>query len=482
MTANPNRQSRRDFISKSAALAGGTFLISGTKASGAILGANERVRVAVAGLNGRGKAHVSGWKGQENVEVAALVEPDSRVLEQQLESSKPAKGYADVRRVLEDKTIDALSIATPNHWHSLMTIWAAQAGKHVYVEKPMSHDVAEGRVVVAAQEKYGVVIQHGTQRRSNAGIAGLHQALQQRKLPKLDVAYGYSCKPRNGIGHKRTQAPPAHVDWDLWRGPAVIDEYHGNYVHYNWHWFWNTGNGELNNQGTHQLDVARWALDADQTHPSRVRAVGGRFKWEDQGETPNTMFAVAEYPNGQQVFFNVRNVRYDGYFSQVFNEYYLEDGSWISGEGKYQLHRDDGSVEKLELEPGPVTGGGNWGSFVAAVRAGDPALVNGNALEAHYACTLGHLINISYRLGTSQPIEQSFDFGGSPAAERHFAKLHEIMADGVGLGAEAEYVVGPWLSFDRAAERFTGQRSEAANKLLKDPNRSEFSVPSLDQV
>ena len=171
-----------------------------------------------------------------------------------------------------------------------------------------------------AQKKYGVVIQHGTQQRSNAGRAGLHDQIKAGKWGRLKISYGYCCKPRGSIGHKKVGEVPAHLDWDLWKGPAVIEKFHGNYVHYNWHWFWATGNGDLNNQGTHELDVARWAIDDDQTHPIRAMAIGGRFQWKDQGETPNTLFGMAEYPNGQQVFFNVRNVNYNGYKRQVENQ------------------------------------------------------------------------------------------------------------------------------------------------------------------
>src|SRR5690606_25313965 len=253
-----------------------------TRASGNIQGANDRLRIAIAGLNSRGKAHISGWLEQENVEIAYVADPDQRVLARTVDAiekktGKAPKGIADIRFALEDPNVDAVSIATPNHWHSLMTIWAAQAGKHVYAEKPISHDVAEGRIAVEAQQKYGVVIQHGTQSRSSASIAGLHEAIQAGKFGPLKISYGYCCKPRGGIGHKSASAPPENLDWNLWRGPAQIDEFHGNYVHYNWHWFWKTGNGDLNNQGTHQLDIARWALDADLTHPVRAMAIGGRF-------------------------------------------------------------------------------------------------------------------------------------------------------------------------------------------------------------
>ena len=479
-----SKRNRREFLKTTSAIAAGsTFLISGTKASGNILGANDRIRIAVAGLNGRGGAHISGWKGQKNVEIIALIDPDKKVLANRMKSVEGARGFADVRKALEDKSLDALSVATPNHWHSLMTIWAAQAGKHVYVEKPMSHDVHEGRVAVEAQKKYGVVIQHGTQRRSNAGIAGLHEALQSGKLPKLKIAYGYCCKPRGGIGNEAIGPPPSNLDWNLWKGPAVIDDYHANYVHYDWHWFWKTGNGDLNNQGTHQLDVARWALDTDQTHPTRVMAIGGRFQWNDQGETPNTMFGIAEYPNGQYVFFNVRNVNYKGYERQVFNEYYLEDGSKITGEGRYTLH-SGGKKETLKLPPGKVTPGGNWGSFIAAIREGDPSMANGDVHDAHYGCVMGHLINNLYRLGEKVPFNsKAVSFGDNKDAAEHFMKLHNIMKNGVGIPEDgAEYVVGPWLKFDPKTEKHVGEHADAANKLLKDPNNMGFKVPSVKDV
>jgi len=483
-----NSLSRRSFNRGAVAL-GTTFLITGTRASGHIVGANNRLRIAIAGLNGRGKSHMAGWLSQDNVEIAYLIDPDQNVLDKALKDLQSkskgesnCKGVSDVRTALEDKSVDAISIACPNHWHSLMTIWAAQAGKHVYVEKPMSHDVYEGRIALEAQKKYGVVVQHGTQRRSDARIAGLHEAIHAGKFGKLKIAYGYCCKERGSIGTKPTSASPSNLDWDLWKGPADIDQYHANLAHYNWHWFWKTGNGDLNNQGTHQLDVARWAIDKDQTHPIRAMAIGGRFKWNDQGETPNTMFGIAEYPNGQQVFFNVRNVNYSGYKKQVENEYYFEDGGKITGEKNYVYYPKGSSQgEVLKLPEGKVTPGGNWGSFIKACREKDPNLANGNASEAHYGCVLGHLINNSYRLGTSAPFsERAANLGENSDAQEHFAMLHETMSKGVGLnGDDTHYTVGPWLTFDPKSERHIGEHAEAANALLKDPNSKGFEVPSL---
>lgn len=481
------RTTRRRFLQSSTAL-GASILLTGTRASGEVIGANDRLRIAVAGLNGRGGVHIEGWQSQPHVELAYVIDPDANVLastmkrlEQTTGGKLTTKGVSDVREALDDPSLDALSIAAPNHWHSLMTIWAAQAGKHVYVEKPLSHDVCEGRAVVEAQKKYGVVIQHGTQRRSDAGVAGLHAALHSGKLPRLKIAYGYCCKPRASIGYEPVGSPPSHLNWDLWKGPAVIDQYHANYVHYDWHWFWKTGNGDLNNQGTHQLDIARWAIDPDQTHPIRAMAIGGRFLWNDQGETPNAMFAMAEYPNGQSVFFNVRNVDYEGYERQVFNEYYLEDGSKIVGEGTYKILRPGSdTLEDLELESGHVTPGGNWGSFIAAVRADDPTMANGNALEAHYGCVLGHLMNNSYRLGQQVPFNaQAGRFGDNADAGEHFAKLHGVMQHGVGIPEDGEkYTVGPMLTFDPASEQHTGEHAAAANGLLQDPKNKGFEIPT----
>ena len=225
---------RRNFIKSSAlATVAGFPFIANTKATPKVIGANDRMRIAVAGLNGRGKSHIGGFLGQKNVEIAYVIDPDEQVLSRTVQSlkgrgQKNVKGVTDVRKALEDKDVDALTVAAPNHWHSLMTIWGAQAGKHVYVEKPMSHDVLEGRIAVAAQEKYGVVIQHGTQQRSSAARAGLHEQIKAGKWGRLKISYGYCCKPRGTIGHKNFSDPPAHLDWNLWKGPAIIDKFHGN--------------------------------------------------------------------------------------------------------------------------------------------------------------------------------------------------------------------------------------------------------------
>jgi len=482
-----SHSSRRHFL-KNTALGGAAPLIFGTKSSAQVKGANDRFRIAIVGLNGRGGSHFNGFGGIKGVEIAYVVDPDPRACAKFLKAAhdkghKHCKAVADIRIALADKDLDAITIATPNHWHSLMTIWGAQAGKHVYVEKPMSHDVVEGRVAVAAAEKYGVVIQHGTQRRSDANIAGLHEMIKTGRWGKLKIGYGYCCKPRGPIGPKGRNST-SELDWNLWRGPADLGEFDPKYIHYDWHWYWKTGNGDLNNQGTHQLDVARWSIDDDQTHPVRAMAIGGRFQWGDQGETPNTMFGLAQYPNGQYCFFNVRNVNYKGYERQVKNEYYFEDGGRIMSEtNPHYFKPGSNKGEKIKVEAGKVTPGGCWQSFITACREGKPEMANGNVRDAHYGCVLGHLMNNSYRLGKKAPFnKKAGTFGDNKDAAEHFGIIHDVMEKGVGIKENEEYTVGPWLTFDPKTERHTGDHAEEANALLKDSNSEGFEVPDVGNI
>jgi predicted dehydrogenase len=378
--------------------------------------------------------------------------------------------------------VDALLITTPDHWHAPMATLAAKAGKHVYVEKPCSHNPREGEILVEVARRTSRLVQMGSQRRSIGNVQQMVKEMREGLIGNVFLAQCFYSRRRQPIGFGKKVAPPAELDWDLWQGPAPRTDYRDNLHPYNWHWFWQTGNGDLNNQGTHQLDVARWALDDDQTHPVKAMAIGGRFLWKDQGVTPNTMFAMAEYPNGQQVFFNVRNVKYEGYQTQVENEYYFEDGGRIVRDKYYAKGSSTG--EAVKVDAGKVTPGGNFGSFIAAVRANDPKLANGTASEAHNSCVLGHLMNNSYRLGQQVPFSaKAGQFGDNRDAGEHFLKLHEIMRGGVGLPEEGNtYTVGPVLTFDPKAERHVGEHADAANALLKDQNRKDFEVPSLANV
>src|SRR6266487_1961817 len=259
--------------------------------------ANDDVRMAVIGINDRGGTHISEYKKTKGARLAGLCDVDLNVLDRRARDLEDIQKFQDIRKLLESKEIDAVSIATPNHWHSLATIWAVQAGKDVYVEKPCSHNVFEGRKCVEAARKYNRIVQHGTQSRSNNSQARLSALVKSGKYGKLLVSKGYCCKPRWTIGFKPIAPPPANLDFDLWIGPAPTQPFHANLVHYNWHWFWDFGNGDIGNQGVHELDVARWALGG--ALPKSVVSLGGRYvnepDFKDQGQTPNQLVSVFDY-------------------------------------------------------------------------------------------------------------------------------------------------------------------------------------------
>ena len=326
---NMSRQNRRDFLKCAAAGGLAAFTIAGTKASGRVLGANDRVRIAVAGINGRGQEHMHEYLGMKhNVEIIYLVDPDSRLFESRSKmvnrrTGSTPKCVQDIRKVLDDKNLDAISIATPNHWHSLMTIWACQAGKDVYVEKPCSHNVHEGRMLVEAARKYDRIVQHGTQSRSIRDWADAVAAVRSGQVRQAAGRLRLCYKPRGSIGFKQPKTPPKELDFNIWLGPAPKQPYHDNLVHYNWHWFWDFGNGDIGNQGVHQMDIARWAIP-DGAVPTSVISLGGRFGYKDQGQTPNTQITVMDFGDAQLIF-EVRGL-VDGKTTKVTNEFYMEGG------------------------------------------------------------------------------------------------------------------------------------------------------------
>ena len=396
---------RRRFVQLAAAGLGATaasgvhanFVIAGTKSSRPVLGANETIRVAVAGINGRGGEHIREYANMKGVEIAYLVDPDSRLFASRVKSIEKLTGdhgvhgarptcVQDLRKALEDKQLDAVSIASPNHWHSLLTIWACQAGKHVYVEKPCSHTVFEGRKCVEAAEKYGVVVQHGTQQRSEGSRPREIAALQAGKWGKLLVSKAYVCKQRPSIGFKPDEAAPAGLDFDHWVGPAEMRPFNRNLVHYNWHWFWDFGNGEIGNQGVHQTDVAHWSLDPAATLPTRVWSLGGRLGYKDQGQTPNMQLAVYEFGD-VTVVVEVRGLvekatKTKGevnFPAKVLNEFYTSEG--MVRDGKF-FPKEGGKEHNVTVEPVHVTPGGAFGSFIACVRNHAPKAVNAPILQA----------------------------------------------------------------------------------------------------
>ena len=272
---------------------------------GRILGANDRVRLAICGLRGRGNDHLKGFANVPGTKIAGVCDVDENVLNQRLGDAEKMglarpKSYGDIRRLLEDKDIDAISIATPNHWHSLMAIWACQAGKDVYVEKPCSHNWFEGRQLVRAVKKYNRICQHGSQSRSNPGMIEAIKRVNDGTIGNTYLARALCYKWRPSIGHAQPEAVPAGVNYDLWTGPAPMKPFTRNRFHYNWHWIWDTGNGDIGNQAIHEIDIARWGLGV--RFPVQVSAMGGHFMFDDDQETPNTLNAtfVFEEPQGKR--------------------------------------------------------------------------------------------------------------------------------------------------------------------------------------
>jgi predicted dehydrogenase len=472
-----NAPTRRSFLKTLAAAA--TVTVAGTKSSGRVLGANETVRIAVAGLNGRGAAHVGAFKGMRNVQITHLIDPDTRTYNKHLSgfTANAPRTERDVRRVLQDRNVDAISIAAPNHWHSLMTIWACQAGKHVYVEKPCSHNVHEGRIAVEAARKHNVIVQHGTQSRSggwNTTIAHVRSG----KFGKLLVSRGLCYKRRNSIGNRPTGNAPAEIDFNLWLGPAQQTAFHANLVHYNWHWFWDFGNGDIGNQGVHQMDIARWAIP-DATLPRSVFSVGGRYGYTDQGETPNTEISVMDFGETKLVF-EVRGLQTGGYHGEsIGNIFHMEEGT-IAGGRFFPRGRTQGeALPRLDNAPAARPGGGDhFANFIAAVVSGRRADLNADILEGHYSSALGHLANISYRLGSNQPFAPRSRAIEDAEVLETLGRMEEHLTQGNNLRlADLQLRVGRKLTFDPRTERFTGEGAEEANRQLTRNYREGFQVP-----
>jgi len=391
---------RRDFVKGAAAAA---VLIGTSKTSWA--GANERIRIAQMGINGRGKSHLGAYKAMKDVAVTTLCDPDSRLFEPRTKEffsgsrqEKP-KYEQDIRRVLDDPDIDVVSIATPNHWHSLGAIWAMQAGKDVYCEKPMTHNIFEGRKVIEAAAKYKRVIQHGTQLRSNPGFQEGIRLLQEGIIGEVYMARCVCYKWRPSIGKGRVGEPPAELDWNLWQGPAQEQPFQYNeqndglLVHYNWHWVWPYGNGDIGNQGVHQLDAARWGLGVGL--PYRCTSMGGMFLWDDAKEIYNVsqssyMFKGDDGKDKMMVL-DVRpwmtNDELGGRgFGVIFygSEGYMSFPDYAS----YKVFK--GRDGELVKEGSDGSDQHHYANFIDCVRKADPAGVNAPPTEGHYSSALSH--------------------------------------------------------------------------------------------
>jgi len=479
---------RRSFLKRSLAAAAGVT-IAGTKSSGRVLGANDAIRIAVAGLNGRGGAHVGAWTGMKGVELVYLIDPDTRTYDSRLKQvagkgRKEPQVIKDVRQALDDKTLDALSIATPNHWHALMTLWGCQAGKDVFVEKPCSHNIHEGRIAVEAARKYNRIVQHGTQNRSRQEFADVVEAIKSGKLGRLLVSRGLCYKSnlrgglgtRGSIGYAKPTEPPATLDFNLWLGPAAEQAYHSNLVPYRWHWFWDFGNGDIGNQGVHEMDKARWVIPGA-TLPRSVFSLGGRLGYRDQGQTPSSQIAVFDYGETQLIF-EVRGLPSKGYMGeQVGNICHLEAGTIVDTQFFPKGSDKPVPLPRIEgVERRGPGGGDHFANFIEAVRSRQSADLNAPILEGHYSAALCHLANMSYRLGSAVPFNpRTKAFGDNKDAYESLARMEDYLKENHVNLEETKYQLGRKLTVDAHSETILGDPE--ANKLLTRSYRAPFVVP-----
>jgi predicted dehydrogenase len=421
---------RRQFLQDTAALAASISAIPATTARAADetspktgekkkVGPNDVINVAVIGVRGRGMEHVRAYNDLDEARISTICDVDRNVIPKAMKSVSTANGsepkyVQDLRRILDDKDIDAVSIATPNHWHSLAAIWACQAGKDVYVEKPVSHNVSEGRRLVEAAEKYNRVVQAGTQCRSNKGIRDAVEFLRAGNLGKIYMAKGLCYKPRGSIGHKPDGDVPAGVDYNLWLGPAPERPFNPNRFHYEWHWNWDYGNGDLGNQGIHQMDLARWGLGKTE-FPKTVMSSGGRFGYSDDGQTPNTQLVVFEFDDCE-LQFEVRGLMTnDEAKVKIGDIFYGTEGVLaITSYTDWQVFFGP----KLEKGPSGSGGGDHFANFIKAVKARDSKFLAAAIEEGHLSSAYCHLGNIAYRLGRKLRIHPSTEsFEGDSEAD-----------------------------------------------------------------
>ncbi len=437
-----------------------------------VLGANDDIRVGVVGFRSQGGNHIKWLRGLPGVRVVGLCDADRAVLERRVRSLKDdnekVDGYVDVRELLDNKNIDAITTATPDHWHALVTIWACQAGKDVYVEKPLCHNLFEGRQMVAAARKYDRIVQFGNQ---DHGHPTGEMQLEKEGLGKIQVAYTCLHRSRESIGKvKGPQPVPDSVDYNLWTGPAPLEPLTRKRFHYDWHWVWPTGTAEIGNNGIYPLDACRLAL-GQKVLPKRAMSLGGRYLFNDDATTPNTHVALFEYEPGPLVIFELRNLP-------------EKDGPKLGRRG-IQCEKGRSSFPGWSGEEGD-TGGyhrhqGHLFNFIKAVRSRKRSDLRADVLEGHLSTSLVHMANISYRLGTLSSPEEGRDAvkdRGAEAQETYQRFLDHLDANGVDW-SKAEVVVGPWLEMDTERKEFVGSSflTEWANRFATRDYREPFVVP-----
>ncbi len=464
-----------------------------------VVGANEDIHVGVIGFRSMGRGHIRNYNNAKGARVIALCDVDQTILKREADEfhkrNEPIETYTDVRQLLENDSIDAISTATPNHWHALITVWGCQAGKHVCVEKPVSHNIFEGRQMVNAARIYNRLVQADLDRRSDEGLKEAVEYVQQGNLGKILMVRAFDYKRRDSIGYVTEPQPvPDSIDYDLWCGPAPKKPLMRERLHYDWHWVWDTGCGEIGNNGPHQLDICRWVLQ-EEGLPSKVMSFGGRYGYTDNGETPNTQVAVFLYDSAPIIYESRGLPR--GHNDQRMSDFVgvtatgkpirIEHNStsphnkWvIQCEGGYLYdtiaYDNNGKrIKKFEHQ-----NGNPHANFIKALQAGKQSELKTDILEGHISTSLAHLGNISYRVGQSADpedvkahVKTNPDYMAVLERFKEHLQKNKIPLDDDSIN------LGPWLEFDSDSETFIGGHSEKANKLLTRDYREPFVVPVL---
>ncbi len=424
MTGEPKDTTRREFLVQTTQTAGG-LVAAGTLASSVgaayrtstsarrILGANDRVNIAVVGIRSRGMQLAQGFAKLPNVRIKTIVDPDENLFADRVAKLEESQGFApqtefDLRRAFDDPDIDAVVIATPDHWHALATIWACQAGKNVYVEKPCCHNIWEGRKMVEAARKHDRIVAVGFQNRSLRKVRAAMKLLHDGELGDVYMAKGLCFKPRGSIGRYANESVPEGVHYDLWLGGAPKRPFNRNRFHYEWHWNWDYGCGDIGNQGPHQFDIARWGLNKHE-HPARITSSGGYFAFDSDQQTPNTQTTTLEYADGKLLQFEVRGlytndengIRIGNLFYGTKGWMHLNGTTWKTYFGR--KNEPGPSSESAEEYADPMdlagAGGGNhFGNFISALRSGKRTDLTCDIEEGYRSTILPHLANVAYRV------------------------------------------------------------------------------------
>lgn len=483
-----SQQSRREFLERSmfataAMVAAGTQipLVKAQEAKPA--SPNEKLRLAVVGVRSRGREHIAAYQKHADIDIAAIVDVDEVIGHKTVEEVEKATGkkpvyVSDMRKAFEDKNIDIVSIATPNHWHALATVWAVQAGKDVYVEKPVSHNVVEGRRAVQAARKYNKIVQTGTQCRSTAATTTAVEFVKSGGIGEVKLARGLCYKRRDAIGPRGKYEVPQSVNYDLWTGPAEMQDLSRPKLHYDWHWQWNTGNGDLGNQGIHQMDICRWGLGLDGIGQG-VLSYGGRFGYDDAGETPNTQVSIHDYGD-KQIIFEVRGLPTDklrgAHVGVIFygTKGYVVMTAYTAG-AAFDL--DGNLTKKFAGDEDHI------GNFINAVRSRNPEDLAADIEEGHYSSALCHVGNISLRLGepmTGAEAKACFE-GHRESLETCERFTEHLVQNNVDL-SKTKLLMGKQLKIDPHKEVFVGEFADKANPMLTREYRKGFELPSEAQL